>query len=44
MLVFLVQNEYMDYEEAADFVSYNTIRALSYMDGNTPIIMYPFID
>lgn len=34
----------MDEEEAADFVSYNTCRASSYMGGNAPIVMYDLID
>ena len=44
MIEYLVDNENMTYDEAADFVSYNTIRATSYIQGNRPIIMYPFIE
>lgn len=42
MLDYLVQFEDMNYEEAADNISYNTIRSLTYIDGNKPIIMYSF--
>lgn len=41
MLDYLVENEDMSYEEAADFISYDTLRALNYMPGNRPIVMYP---
>lgn len=30
----------MGYEDAVDFIDYNTIRALPYF-ANSPIIMYP---
>lgn len=43
MLDFLVETEDMSYEDAADFVSYDTIRTINYITGNRPIIMYPFI-
>ena len=36
--------EEMNEEEAADYLSYNTIRSLSYISGTKPIIMYPLID
>lgn len=35
----LVETEGMDYDEAADFVSYNTLRALPYMGEKAPIII-----
>ena len=44
MLEHLVQYEEMTYEDAADFVSYDTMRAVSYMPGNTPVIIFPFED
>lgn len=44
MLEYLVEYEDMDYEEAADYVCYNTLRALPYIHGNKPIVMYPLID
>ena len=44
MLDYLVQYEEMDYDEAADFVSYDTLRALNYISGNKPIVMYPLLD
>lgn len=36
----LVQNEGMDYTDAADTISYNTLRALPYMGEKAPIIVY----
>ena len=44
MIDYLVETENMDYEEAADFIGYDTIRAINYMPGNRPIIMYPLIE
>ena len=44
MLKYLVEYEDMSYEEAADYVCYNTLRALPYIHGNKPIVMYPLID
>lgn len=42
MIEFLVENEEMDYMEAADFISYNSSFS-SCMPGNAPIIMYPLV-
>ena len=44
MLEYLMTYEEMNEEEAADYLSYNTIRSLSYISGTKPIIMYPLID
>lgn len=44
MLEYLVRYEDMTYEDASDFISYDTMRALSYMPGNTPVIIFPFDD
>lgn len=44
MLDYLVMYEDMTYEDAADFVSYDTLKALNYIPGNTPIIIFPFVD
>lgn len=44
MLDYLVETENMSYEDAADFISYDTIRAINYISGNRPIIMYPFVE
>ena len=30
----------VDTEEAQDFISYNTIRSLSYVGGDAPIVMF----
>lgn len=40
MIEHLMQEDDMDYEEAADFISYNTIRSLPYAGEGAPIIMY----
>lgn len=40
MLEYLVIEDDMTYEDAADFISYNTERALDYMSENKPIIVY----
>ena len=42
MLDYLNQYEGMEYEDAADFISYDTMRALNYIIGNKPIIMFFF--
>ena len=44
MLDYLVEYEKMNYEEAADNVSYDTIRSLSYIDGKKPIVMFSLIE
>lgn len=36
----LMEDENCSYEEAADWIDYNTIRALPYAGENGPIIMY----
>ena len=40
MIEHLMQEDDMDYEEAVDFISYNTIRSLPYAGAGAPIIMY----
>ena len=40
MIEYLMQEDDMDYEEAVDFISYNTIRSLPYAGECAPIIMY----
>lgn len=42
MIDFFVIKDNMSIKEAADFISYNTIRSLPYIE-NSPIIMYPLI-
>lgn len=44
MLDYLVEHENMTYEDAADQISYDTLRALDYMSGNKPIVMFPLIN
>jgi transcriptional regulator with XRE-family HTH domain len=43
MLEHLVLNEGMSYEEASEFIDYNTIRALPYMGKKKPIILNEII-
>ena len=40
MVECLVREDNMSPEDAVDFICYNTIRALDYMEGG-PIVMYP---
>lgn len=40
MIEHLMQEDDMSYEEAIDFISYNTIRSLPYAGEGAPIIMY----
>ncbi len=44
MVQWLVETEGWTYEEAAEWIDYNTIRALPYFGEDAPIIMYPFIE
>ena len=39
----LMKNDGMSYEDAVDFIDYNTVRALPYMP-NAPVILYPLIN
>ena len=40
MIEYLIQEDDMSYEEAVDFISYNTIRSLPYAGEGAPIVMY----
>lgn len=40
MIEWLMNKEGWSYDEAADWVNYNTIRSLPYMGEGSPIIMY----
>lgn len=40
MVEWLVTHEDMTEEEAAEWIDYNTIRALAYAGANAPIVMY----
>lgn len=42
MVEYLQREEDMEYDEAAEFVNYNTLRALPYMGSNAPIVYYPW--
>ena len=39
----LMEDEECSYEEAAEWIDYNTIRALPYVGENGPIIMYSIL-
>lgn len=41
MVEWLMNEEDWSYEDAVDWIDYNTIRALPYMGADAPIIMYP---
>lgn len=42
MVEWLVNTEGFTYEEAMEWIDYNTIRALPYMGTNRPIVLYRF--
>lgn len=44
MVECLVAEDGMTEEEAADFIAYNTVRALPYMGPKAPIILYALED
>lgn len=44
MLQYLVDKEGMTIEDAADFISYDTIRSLSYRGEDAPIVMFSIED
>ena len=41
MIEWLMKEEEMSYEDAAEWIDYNTIRALPYFGEDGPIIFYP---
>ena len=44
MIEWLVETQNFTCEEAIEWIEVNTIRALPYMGGHTPNIMYPLMD
>lgn len=44
MIKHLVENENMTVEDAEDFISYDTIRSLSYRSEDAPIVMFGIAD
>lgn len=40
MIEYLMDTEGMDVNSAADFISYDTIRSLSYVGNEAPIVMF----
>lgn len=41
MVEWLMKEDNIDETDAIEFIEYNTVRALSYMGENSPIIVYP---
>lgn len=44
MVDFLVREDGLTEEEAIEFIEYNTIRAIPYISGPKPTILYRFTD
>ncbi len=45
MVECLVQNENMSYDDAIEWIDYNTLRALDYfMDDKKPIVLFRMVD
>ena len=44
MVRWLVEEEDFTTEEAAEWIDYNTIRALPYMGSDGPVILFTFLD
>ena len=44
MVEWLVTEQEFTGEEAADWISYNTIRALPYFGEGAPVIMFPLLE
>lgn len=42
MVEYLMMNDEMTYEDAVEFIEYNTIRALPYFGDKSPIVMTGF--
>lgn len=43
MIEELMEDEGWSYEDSAEWIDYNTLRALPYAGENAPIIMYPIL-
>ena len=43
MIDYLIEYDNMSYEDAIDFINYDTIKSLGYISDNKPIIMYTLI-
>lgn len=44
MVEWLVKEQDFSEEDAADWISYNTMRALPYFGEDAPIIMFPLVE
>ena len=44
MIEHLMENDKMEYEDAIDFIEYNTLRAIPYMGENAPIVLHSIED
>ena len=40
MILDLMKEDHMSYEDATDFIDYNTLRALPYFGEGAPLVMY----
>jgi len=41
MIEYLMETDGMEYDDAMEFIEYNTIRALPYMGSSAPVVVYP---
>lgn len=41
MVQHLMDEDGMEYEEAVEFIDYNTIRTIPYMGSSSPVVLYP---
>ena len=44
MIEYLIEKEGWTTEEAIEWIEVNTLRVLSYMGSDAPIVMYPLLD
>lgn len=42
MIEYLMETGEMEYEDAMEFIDYNTIRAIPYFGEMAPVVLYPF--
>lgn len=42
MIEYLMETDEMEYEDAMEFIDYNTIRAIPYFGEMAPVVLYPF--
>lgn len=44
MVQWLMEEEDFSEEEAMEWIDYNTLRALPYMEPGAPVILFPFLE